>query len=252
MKLLVLSDLHLGAETGLVRNHAVESSFDSGWDQIKPLAEIADFLIIAGDIAQHGNLAGYRRLRERTRNVANKLMIGVGNHDDRGRIGFEFGRRHICERGYVQSAIHKEASVIVLDTILPGKPYGEICPDRLAWLEQELSKARARPVVIVMHHPPAELGVKALDEVSLNKGRDQLLDILSKYEAPVTIVAGHHHVAYSGLLRGMQFCIVPAFSGPPAKFGLWGRDPQFGPGSNGALALTIGADGRSEARFLVN
>ena len=44
---------------------------------------------------------------------------------------------------------------------------GQLCDARLEWLKEQLIAAEDKPVFIFMHHPPSEIGVSYVDEISL-------------------------------------------------------------------------------------
>ncbi|ABD89405.1 metallophosphoesterase [Rhodopseudomonas palustris] len=251
MKIIVINDLHLVPEGELVRGQDTNKAFECGWREIAPLVECADLVVVNGDVAHNASVEGYRRFRRATQEIKSKLMVTVGNHDDRERLAIELGAAHLDNTGYVQAAHHAAASVVLLDTLVPGRPEGALCAVRLAWLREQLDLAAERPVIAIMHHPPLNLGVDALDEVALLDGCDALLELLSRRSAPVTLLAGHHHISASGRIGPISYCICPAFSGPPARFGLWGHAPNFGPGANGACALTVRQDGRVDVRTVM-
>jgi len=252
MKILLLSDLHLTPKGELVRGQDANAAFERGWREIAPFVKSADVIVVNGDVAHSACIEGYQRLRSAMQGIESKFMVTVGNHDDRERLGTELGAIHLCNSGHAQSARHAVASVVLLDTLVSSRPEGAICSVRLAWLREQLDRARERPVIAIMHHPPVSLGVAALDEVALNEGRTELLDMLSGHSAPVTVFAGHHHIAATGRIGAMSYHVCPPFSGPPARFGFWEQAPVFGPGTNGSCALTVRPDGEVDVRFLVH
>jgi 3',5'-cyclic-AMP phosphodiesterase len=252
MKILLLGDLHLVPEGELVRGQDTNAAFERGWREMASIIASADLIVVNGDISQNACTEGYRRFRRAINEISSKLLITVGNQDSRDQLRDELGTNYLCSTGHAQSARHATASVILLDTLIPGRAEGAICAVRIAWLSEQLKLAEKRPVIAIMHHPPANLGVAALDEVALLEGRSKLLEVLSKHSAPVTIFASHHHISATSSIGNMAFHVCPAFAGPPAKFGLWDQAPVFGPGANGACALTVSRNGLVEVRFLTH
>ena len=51
--------------------------------------------------------------------------------------------------------------LIALDTLVRAS-HGELCEERLAWLEARLGESD-RPTVLFMHHPPFDCGIDAFD-----------------------------------------------------------------------------------------
>ena len=43
--------------------------------------------------------------------------------------------------------------LIFLDTLIAGETGGELCEERIGWLDQRLAEAPTRPTFVCMHHP---------------------------------------------------------------------------------------------------
>jgi 3',5'-cyclic-AMP phosphodiesterase len=252
LNVFFLSDLHLAHEGELVRGQDTNAAFDRGWVEFAGVIASADLVVACGDISHNGCMEGYMRFQRAVEGCATKVLATVGNHDDREMFSYHLGAQHFCETGHAQSAHHGSKSVILLDTLVPGRPHGALCQERIAWLSDQLRLAAGRPVIAVMHHPPLSLGIPALDDVSLLEGRSELLSVLESYPGPLAIFSGHHHIAVSNRVGRLPIYICPAFSGPPAKFGLWRHPPEFGPGANGACGVTIGDGGSLAVHFLTH
>src|SRR6266704_1861766 len=58
-----------------------------------------------------------------------------------------------------------------LDTLVPGEAGGLLCSERLAWLDHALASAPARPVLLMMHHPPFLTGIARMDRAGLQNSQ---------------------------------------------------------------------------------
>jgi 3',5'-cyclic AMP phosphodiesterase CpdA len=91
VKFVVLSDLHLGPPGTQV------NGLDTGARLAEAVATInrdhgnADFVLLAGDLADRGEIAAYRVLQERLSTLSVPCHITLGNHDDRGAFLDVFG-----------------------------------------------------------------------------------------------------------------------------------------------------------------
>ena len=47
-----------------------------------------------------------------------------------------------------------ELRLVMLDSSVPGAPYGELEPATLAWLDRTLAAAPDQPALVALHHPP--------------------------------------------------------------------------------------------------
>ncbi len=71
------------------------------------------------------------------------------------------------EDGFVQYAVEDFAvRLVVLDTVVPRMPHGELCARRLDWLERTLA-ASDRPTIVAQHHPPFATGMTEMDKQGL-------------------------------------------------------------------------------------
>ncbi len=79
--------------------------------------------------------------------------------------------------------------------------------------------------MIAMHHPPILVGMKTMDPIWLQDGREGLADTIQRQGNVEAIICGHHHRPIVG-----RFADVPVFCGPSlvaqGDFGLDPHDPE--------------------------
>ena len=51
--------------------------------------------------------------------------------------------------------------------------------------------------VVIMHHPPDRMHVPHMDEVHYLKDKDEVMQILTEADKPISIFCGHYHVEKS-------------------------------------------------------
>lgn len=109
------------------------------------------------------------------------LLPVLGNHDIRDGNGpgqlEAFG---LNERWY--SREYDDLFFIALDSTTPTDTW------QLQWLEETLSTANAKWIVVAMHHPPFSAGAHGSDEGSLQN----LVPIFEKYQVDL-VLSGHDH-----------------------------------------------------------
>ena len=203
-KFIVMSDLHLvgpgevshGLDTEARMREAVRSVNEQHGD--------FDFCVLAGDLADHGEIDDYEVLKEVVAEIDIPVHITLGNHDHRARFKEVFGKEHDDENGHIQKAIDaKGHRVILLDSSEPGVGHGVLCEQRRAWLEARLGEAVDRPVIIVVHHHANDLHTDA-DKIKLDDS-DGFVQIVKRHPDVRQIIAGHVHFASSGTYRGLPF-----------------------------------------------
>ena len=74
----------------------------------------------------------------------------------------------------------------------PARVGGELCADRLSWLDATLAAAPDVPTLILMHHPPFLTGIAHMDRIGLT-GRDEFAAIAARHPQIQAILCGHVH-----------------------------------------------------------
>ncbi|MEL6913049.1 MAG: metallophosphoesterase [Pseudomonadota bacterium] len=206
MKLIVLSDLHLmapGAANDLgnqARLAAAVARINAGYDD-------ADLVIVAGDIADRGSVAVYAEAHATLSQLTPPWVATVGNHDDRG----AFLRVFDGTAGFAQYArVVDGHHVLVLDSLklspdgpYPVAPEGELCADRLSWLDARLAEAKGAPVVVALHHHVVPVDTR-MDPYTL-EAPEELIERLAAHGHVRHVISGHIHMTTTSFHRGIPF-----------------------------------------------
>jgi 3',5'-cyclic AMP phosphodiesterase CpdA len=134
-----------------------------------------------------------------------------GNHDDRTMLrGSCFGRG-IKQRIDVSNRTINVADldVMLIDSTVPGKNYGLLDAQTLAWLDLTLGSSATRPALLFLHHPPWVTGIAYMDAQNLRNG-DDLAALLRKHERVQLVAAGHVHRAILTSFAGVLATVCPA------------------------------------------
>lgn len=228
LKFVVLSDLHLAAP-----GHPV-NGLDPGVRLAEAIETInrdhsdAAFVLLAGDLADRGEVTAYRHLQDLLEPLAPPVHLTLGNHDDRAAFLSVFGPDRDDPAGRVSDVIDAGGHrIILLDTTEPGLVGGRLCQGRLDWLQQRLDEADNRPVIIVQHHHVNPLFLP-VDSINLENA-DAYLHVLHRHPEVRMVIAGHVHLPSSSVWRGIQMTTLAGshYSVSPHVPGVPGRQRQL-------------------------
>ncbi|MGE0295976.1 metallophosphoesterase family protein [Pseudonocardia sp.] len=212
--LVHLTDLHVevdgaasrfGFDSGPLVERALQVVAESG---LRPSA-----LVITGDLVEHGRPEEYHRLRTLAKPWITRIGAPVawvaGNHDDRAAL-----REHLLgEPAGTEPLDHivwvGDLRIAVLDTTVPGLPYGELSQGQLDRLRAELAHPAPDGTVLALHHPPLPTPSQ-LSQLMRLRNRHELAAAIAGTDVRIAL-AGHTHVVSAGALAG-----VPIWTGGAA------------------------------------
>ena len=208
-----VSDLHLAAggrlSYGMVDTAAM---LRACIDHILALPVRPDAAVFTGDLADSARPEEYALLREQIDRLGMPAYVIPGNHDDRGAL-----RAALPDHGYlrqsadfIQYAIDEHPlRLVALDTLVPGEIRGELCARRLAWLEARLAEKPRQPTAILMHHPPFETFIEAMDHYGLT-GAEPLAAIVRRHPQVERVLCGHLHRPIEARFAGTIASTAPS------------------------------------------
>ena len=205
MKIVVLSDLHLGGPRVAVNGLDPAARLAAAVDAINRDHADAAFVAIAGDLADRGEVAAYHSLRDLLAPLTMPCHITLGNHDDPEAFLSVFGVHLSDPMARVSQAIDAGGyRVILLDTTTPGTHGGALCDGRRAWLADQLDKAADRPVMVIMHHHANVLSLP-VDAIPLAGGA-AFARLLRRHPDVRMVISGHVHLPTAGVWHGIPMC----------------------------------------------
>ena len=116
--------------------------------------------------------------------------------------------------------------LVALDTLVPGEGGGELCAERLAWLDRMLAAKPRQPTAVLMHHPPFATGIERMDRAGL-RGTEAFAAIIGRHGQVERILCGHLHRAIERRFAGTVAGTAPSTahqirldirSGAPLRF----------------------------------
>jgi Icc protein len=170
-----------------------------------------DLIVHSGDLADFGLTEEYGHLKSILAPLKAPILAVPGNHDAREAMRQAFATEgHLPARGFLQFAVERGPLRFVgLDTVVPGQGAGELCAERLSWLDTTLSQKPSVPTLVLMHHPPFLTGIAHMDRIGL-QGREGFAAVMRRHEQVEAILCGHVHRAIYARVGGRAAMICPS------------------------------------------
>ena len=197
---------------------------DPGWSHIDTAACLGravaainrleprpDVVVVTGDLVEHGSVVEYDHIRALLAPLAMPFFVIPGNHDSRGGLRAAFAcDGYLPRAGFLHYAIEEyELRIVALDTHIEGEHPGELCAERLLWLDATLAMAQERPTLLLMHHPPFATGIAAMDRSGL-RNPAAFAEIVSRHPQIERILCGHLHRAIDRRFAGTVAGTAPS------------------------------------------
>ncbi len=204
-----ITDLHIGFVPDSP-DEANRQRLDTVIDTLIGGPNRPDMLIVSGDITDRGDDESYTRVAGILGRCPFPVYPCLGNHDDRDAFSRAFPHVPV-NGGFVQYCIRYDGlRLIVLDTLEPGRHGGAFCDARAQWLRTKLAADPATPTVIVMHHPPFDVGIAWMSGGEDEPWIRRFAAAIAGYPQVKAIWCGHMHRSVATLWNGATVTICPA------------------------------------------
>lgn len=198
-----------------------------------------DAVIVTGDIADTGTGEEYARAAELLALLPGPVHVLPGNHDDHEALAAAFPS---AAAGFPYVAAAGPLRLVVCDTTVAGEDDGRVDVDRRRALEATLAEAPEAPTIVALHHPPALIGIDAMDRIGLPPAdRAMLAGLLARSAQVRSVIAGHVHRATAGTLGGTPV-FTCASTNMQARLEIGGQTLRFAPDPP-SFALHVLVDG---------
>jgi 3',5'-cyclic AMP phosphodiesterase CpdA len=196
MLIAQITDMHV-RPSGRIAYGRVDTNamLEAAVATLEDLPRKPDLVIATGDLADCGLAEEYEMLSDILEPLSMPVYLAPGNHDRRAELFEEFASDGYFNNddGFLHYAVEgHDVRLIGLDTVVPGYGHGEMCANRLAWLEARLREQPKQPTLIFMHHPPFSTGLGDMDRINCRNGQ-ALADLLRRFDNIERVVCGHHH-----------------------------------------------------------
>jgi 3',5'-cyclic-AMP phosphodiesterase len=208
-----ISDLHIKAD-GKLSYRVVDTAgmLARCIEHVLALKQRPDAVVVTGDLVDFGKPEEYATLKALLAPLPMPYYLIPGNHDERGAMRAAFSDHAYLRQSdvFVQYAIDDwPVRIVALDTVIPGQSGGELCSDRLAWLESTLAAQPGKPTVVIMHHPPFETGIGHMDKIGLD-GAPGLAAVIARHPNVERVLCGHIHRPIQMRFAGTIASVCPS------------------------------------------
>ncbi|ARO14892.1 hypothetical protein BVG79_01546 [Ketogulonicigenium robustum] len=174
--------------------------------QIERLQPAPAFVIASGDLANHGNVDAYRRLRHLMEGFPIPVIWALGNHDNR--VNYWAGMHDQEDQGLVDHAtIIQGVHIITLDTSRYGQIGGTLDDTQIAFLDSALSAHPDLPKIVVMHHPILVEGVDHNEWHGLDHAASARLAQILPNRGVQGVFSGHIHLDRFSTWHGVPIIV---------------------------------------------
>lgn len=237
-KIIHITDSHVLADGGRLEGVDTLARLRRAVSHVASVHADADLCVFTGDLVENGLTAEYQAFRDAVTPLRMPLCLTMGNHDNREAFRTVFPNVQFDDAGFVQHDIVLEsgsAALICVDTLATGHGHGAMCTNRLNWLGERLkAHAHRDALVLMMHHPPIDLGMAAVDQAKLVDA-DRLRALVAQAQNVRLVCFGHAHRPMAGSWAGVN-AVGGASVSVPIKLNLRDHDapevsddsPMFG------------------------
>lgn len=203
-----------------------------GGDLVSP-----DLLDRGRTLTQEEYEPSYHLLQEILRPLSYPTYMLLGNHDHR-RAFHQVMQTPVpsLDTLHHYSFDYQGYHFVALDTHQPGKDWGYLGTDQLAWLRNDLDAHRGQPTCVFMHHHPWPLGLAWMDAMNLHNGAE-LVGVLRQYPDVRWMISGHVHLDQAIQRDGLTMLTTPATCG--IQVSKVSQTPKILPGPPGLRVVYI-------------
>ena len=207
-----VSDLHVKRPGEVAYGHVDTAAAVSRCvDELNRFRPRPSMVVISGDLVDTPTAEEYDHLKLLLASLEIAFLAIPGNHDERTLM-----RAALPDQPYAQSngALNivgrlDDLDLVLIDSSVPGEPYGELDTTTLTWLENTLAASTTRPALVFMHHPPFITGIDHMDRQNLRNAHE-FAAVLLRHERAQLVAAGHLHRATLSTFAGVPATICPA------------------------------------------
>ncbi len=169
-------------------------------DYLNTLPGALDAIIVTGDITDHGLPEEHEQAGKVLRSRL-PLYTCPGNHD--GYTPYQRPLNQVHDLG--------EATLILCDSVIPGRDDGQFSEETLDWLGATLAASPPeKPTLIGFHHPPVDLHHHLLDSINLDRrSQERLAALMAEHPKVVALLCGHAHSAAAASFAGRPVLAAP-------------------------------------------
>lgn len=224
MLIAQVTDIHLGFEPDNPAEFN-RKRLDQVLRRLSAMKPRPDMLLATGDLVDRGDGESYRRLRNALDGCPFPVFYCLGNHDVRENFVQWFPETPTAD-GFVQYEHETpDLRILFLDTLEEGRHGGAFCETRANWLKARLAEKPDTKTLIIMHHPPVEVGVEWMNTHPGEPWVQRVAEAMDGHDQIVGIICGHLHRSIAAGWRGKTIAIC-ASTAPQVALDLSRIDPE--------------------------
>lgn len=179
-------------------------------DLINEWPDTPDLVLATGDLTQNGSAAEFAALAEILGRLRVPFAVMPGNHDTRAGMRAQFPEQFDGCGRFLQFTLEDwPVRIVCLDSLRDDSHGGELCAERLTWLDETLAARPEAPTIVAMHHPPFETRIPNARSLRF-KGGEALAVILRQHPQVERVIAGHIHRAMLTRFGGTVASVAPS------------------------------------------
>ena len=213
MLIAQLTDLHVRPHGMLAYDVvATNAMLERALQHVAALDPAPDAVIMSGDLTDGGLPEEYEILGDLIRRYLRMPVYCIpGNHDRREPM--KHGLRDFPgiaeDANFIQYTVDDfPVRLVMLDSVVPGAGYGELCAARLDFLDRALGAAPEKPTLVVLHHPPIVCGIGFMDDINLRTA-DAFAAVIARHPQVERVLCGHHHRPIVARFAGTMVHVAP-------------------------------------------
>jgi Icc protein len=212
IRIAQISDLHIKPPGALAYGRVdTAKALERCVIALNEFTPMPDFVVISGDLADTPTPEEYEHLKRLLAPLKLPFAGIPGNHDSRDMMRAAFPESpYAFSSGPLNQKIEAGGlDLLLLDSSVAGKPYGELEASTLQWLDAALASHADRPALLFLHHPPFIAGIWHMDRQNLRNAA-KLSPVIRRHPRVRLIATGHVHRATLTMFAGVPTTICPA------------------------------------------
>jgi Icc protein len=194
MRIAQITDMHVKRQ-GEMLTPGLDSyaALGAALRRIDGLDPRPDLMVATGDLTADGKPEEYAALRDLLSGLDMPCLLLPGNHDNRENLRDAFPDQPWEDGQFLLYAVDDwPVRIVALDSVVAGKPHGEICAGRCRWLDKTLSGQPDKPTIVMFHHPPFVTGIAYMDAMGL-ADPSGLAEVIGRHKQVIRVLCGHIH-----------------------------------------------------------
>lgn len=207
LRIVQITDSHIfSTEDGCLLGLNTRQSLRAVCKRVKQEEWRPDLLLTTGDLSQDASPESYQYLAQQLGELNIDTFWVAGNHDDPNTTSQYFTHPNIKANDHILAGVWQ---IILLDSSVAGKVYGEFSKTQLDHLEKLLSEHQDKNTLVVLHHHPIDVNCDWIDQIGLRENKG-FLQIIARNKNVKAVLWGHIHQEFDQMIDGVRWLASPS------------------------------------------